>query len=269
MTTQAVQGAERNAKSGYWGQNLVRRVTGNAIIQLHEASAPPEMVDAHGHHGAHIVFVSRGAYVTRVTGENGFVSTPVAVMNPPATWHRDHFLGGKGSFMTVDLEIDGLQDGHSWHDQSPGVLASLAKLSRLLESASTLELEDSAAWLSSCFRRTQPLETVSPSQVFLVWQYIMDSSAPWLLNSHQLASIADMHPNSLPRAFRAQYGITPSALARRRQVELCAESITHGDQQLADLALQFGFYDQAHFTNSFKSVTSVTPSFFRKCARQS
>ncbi|GAA4041191.1 helix-turn-helix domain-containing protein [Parerythrobacter jejuensis] len=258
----------RNAASGYWGHDLVRREVGNAVFQLHEANAPPECVTAHGHHGAHIVFVTSGAYVTSVTGENGFVATPVAVMNPPGMWHRDHFVGGRGSFMTVDLHCDDLEDGYARHDQSQSGLALLARIAACLSSADPLALEDSAALLVEKFTPLGAPERQDPGAIALAYDAIMASEEPWLLTASHLAQAACMHPNSLPRAFRNHFGRTASQIAKARQVELCADAIAKRDYPLAEAAIAFGFCDQAHMTGAFRRVTGLPPARWLKMVSQ-
>lgn len=260
--------ADRNARSGYWGRQLTKRKIGELTFQLHEACAPPESVIAHGHERAHIVFVTRGAYVTSLTGENSFVANPVAVINPPGTWHRDHFVGGRGSFMTIDLESEGLLSARPRHDQSRAMLARLSRISRDLELSNDLELEDEGALLSHAFEMRLQSEDVSPEAIDNAYHVIMDSTAPWQLTMAEIARQAGMHASSLPRAFRKHFGKTASQIAKARQVELCAAVIAKGDLNLADAAAEFGFYDQSHMTNVFRNIIGQSPARWKAQARQ-
>jgi len=258
----------RNQASGYWGRDLLRRETNSGVIQLHEANAPPEAVSPHGHDHAHIVFVTRGAYVTPVTGENGFIDRPVAVLNPPGVWHRDHFVTGRGSFMTVDLQCDGLVEDYVRHAESAAVLQFCNGLAGSLEHKTALELEDDLATLAALYRAERPQDLAGiPSGIERAFHAIQDSAEPWALTMAKLARIADVHANHLPRAFRKRFGITPSQLASARQIELCALAIASGQSSLADCASDFGFYDQAHMSARFRKHTGVSPSRWREHKR--
>ncbi|HEY7818875.1 MAG TPA: helix-turn-helix transcriptional regulator [Vicinamibacteria bacterium] len=51
--------------------------------------------------------------------------------------------------------------------------------------------------------------------------------------------------------------------ARRLRVERACREILKGEQTLADIALEAGFADQAHFTRVFKRFLGVPPGAFR------
>ena len=211
------------------------------------------------------MFVTRGAYVTSVTGENNFIAQPVAVLNPPGIWHRDHFVGGRGSFMTVDLEIDDLAEDRALHALDPKILQHCTRLAASLEHANSLAVEDAVDLLARLFREKKPNDLAGvPASIERAYEAIMDSQEPWLLTMEGLARIAGVHPNHLPRAFRSRFGITASMLAAARQVELCGRALSQSSEPLADIAAEFGFCDQAHMSTRFRQLANSTPGAWRK-----
>ncbi|MBV7266680.1 helix-turn-helix domain-containing protein [Erythrobacter ani] len=256
--------ARRNEATGYWGRELCRKAVAKGIFQLHEANAPPEAVNPHGHTHAHIVFVTSGPYVTPITGENGFIDRPVAVLNPPGTYHRDHFVTGRGSFMAIDLNIEGLAENHVRHALSAPVLQFCHRLARDLNAKTAFELEDDLAALATLFEceRPQDLDGI-PAGIERAFDAIRQSGEPWALTMADLARIADVHPNHLPRAFRTRFGCSPSQMANARQIELCAVAVTACDEPLVDLAARFGFYDQAHMSARFRKAMACSPAQWR------
>lgn len=261
--------AARNAVSGYWGRGLHRVEAGAALFQLHEANAPPEAVSPHGHSHAHIVFVTRGAYVTSVTGENGFIDRPVAVLNPPMTWHRDHFVRGRGSFMTIDLKAGDLAEDYVRHEMRAGVIQYCHQLARTLHDKTALELEDDAARLQSLFTPTRPVDLGGvPPGIERAFDAILQADEPWTLTMAQLAAIAGVHSNHLPRAFRQRFGRPASHFASGRQIEMCAAEIARSDAPLADIAARFGFYDQGHMSARLRQRLGMAPSAWRKRHRK-
>ncbi len=78
----------------------------------------------------------------------------------------------------------------------------------------------------------------------------------------ELATVAGLSRAHLIRAFRREYHITPHAFLTDRRV-LVARRLLREGRMPADVAVQCGFADQAHFTRHFKSRTGVTPGQFR------
>lgn len=65
--------------------------------------------------------------------------------------------------------------------------------------------------------------------------------------------------------FREQLGMPPKALARIVRFERAVERLRAG-ADLADLALDCGYYDQAHFNRDFRAFAGATPTEYRVAA---
>jgi AraC-like DNA-binding protein len=78
----------------------------------------------------------------------------------------------------------------------------------------------------------------------------------------ELAALARMSRYQLIRTFRTATGMTPHAWQLNQRVNLARERIRKG-AAIAEVALQLGFADQAHFQRVFKAHTGVTPGRFR------
>jgi AraC-like DNA-binding protein len=61
---------------------------------------------------------------------------------------------------------------------------------------------------------------------------------------------------------RAELGMPPKALARILRFERAVARLREGDD-LAALALDAGYYDQAHFNRDFRAFTGATPTAYR------
>jgi AraC-like DNA-binding protein len=62
--------------------------------------------------------------------------------------------------------------------------------------------------------------------------------------------------------FAEQVGLTPKRFARVRRFQRVLPPIREG-RELGDLALEHGFYDQAHMTREFRAFTGVSPTEYR------
>lgn len=72
----------------------------------------------------------------------------------------------------------------------------------------------------------------------------------------------------LDREFTSIVGITPRALARLLRMRRLLEGIeVNGDVGWAELAIELGWYDQAHLIRDFKRHTGVTPNQYLEAQR--
>lgn len=78
-----------------------------------------------------------------------------------------------------------------------------------------------------------------------------------------VAALATAHaisPHELERLFAEHLHCTPAEYARRCSIERATELLATTHLPLAAIALESGFFDQAHFTRAYKKATGVTPS---------
>lgn len=78
----------------------------------------------------------------------------------------------------------------------------------------------------------------------------------------QLAQEAQMSRYQLLRAFKHHYGLPPHAYLMDEKIKRAKVMLKSG-QEIADVALQLGFSDQAHFQRQFKKKIAVTPKFYQ------
>jgi AraC-like DNA-binding protein len=74
----------------------------------------------------------------------------------------------------------------------------------------------------------------------------------------QLASQAGLSPYRLSRTFHAELGMPPSVYQRQLRIEEAKRELRSGAPPAA-VALDCGFYDQAHFSRVFKRHVGTTP----------
>jgi AraC family transcriptional regulator len=79
-----------------------------------------------------------------------------------------------------------------------------------------------------------------------------------------IAAAVDVAQVDLFRAFRRTLGCTPAAYVRRRRVDAAARALVTTNAPVGRIAVDAGYYDQAHFTRSFRARFGLTPSAYRK-----
>ena len=82
-----------------------------------------------------------------------------------------------------------------------------------------------------------------------------------------VAEVAGVHPATLARGWRRVHGRSVGESLRRFRLEAAAAELLATDDPIAEIALRAGFYDQSHFTNSFRGWMRVTPGEYRQASR--
>ncbi|WP_248743460.1 MULTISPECIES: AraC family transcriptional regulator [unclassified Pseudomonas] len=83
-----------------------------------------------------------------------------------------------------------------------------------------------------------------------------------LLSLDDICAAAELSPSYLIRAFKQQFGMTPHAFLVNQRIQFARECLRRG-QLIADVALEAGFADQAHFQRAFKQHLAATPGQYR------
>ncbi|WP_312200977.1 helix-turn-helix transcriptional regulator, partial [Stutzerimonas balearica] len=104
------------------------------------------------------------------------------------------------------------------------------------------------------------------NQVVAALRDYLDAHYHESISLQALAAELQRHPRHLIEAFRRQYGVPPHTWQLQRRVREAKRRLLDG-QPLAGVALDLGFYDQAHFSATFRRFTGVSPGRFRLAAR--
>jgi AraC-like DNA-binding protein len=89
------------------------------------------------------------------------------------------------------------------------------------------------------------------------WQRLLDTGGTASVGA--LAGELGWSRRHLAARFRAELGMPPKSLARILRFERAVERLRAGDD-LAALALDCGYYDQAHFNRDFRAFAGATPT---------
>ncbi len=159
----------------------------------------------------------------------------------------------------------------AWTDRS---VAATAVLPRALvaELADPALADDGAAWAATAERGLADLAQGRPEPRY---DLLLDVVADMLADHSLLtvAEVADRHSvtvRTLQRLFTHYVGVGPKwVLARYRLHDAVADLDAGWAGTLTDLAVRYGWYDQAHFTRDFTTLVGVTPGQYRDRAATS
>ncbi|MBS7458113.1 helix-turn-helix transcriptional regulator [Coralloluteibacterium stylophorae] len=80
----------------------------------------------------------------------------------------------------------------------------------------------------------------------------------------ELAAVARMSRFHFARRFRQSTGESPMRYVLRRRIEWAMPMLADPARSVAAIALELGFFDQSHFTRSFRRLAGMTPRDYRR-----
>jgi AraC-like DNA-binding protein len=93
----------------------------------------------------------------------------------------------------------------------------------------------------------------------------LDAEKTRVVTSAELEAVSGQDRYALARAFREAYGTSPYRYLLMRRLDGVRDGILAG-RNLAEIALDAGFADQAHLTRMFKAAFGLSPARFRAAA---
>jgi len=89
-------------------------------------------------------------------------------------------------------------------------------------------------------------------------------SEPGIRTVDDLSARAVMGKRSLQRLFNEYVGVSPKWVIRRYRLHELLERVhSGGEPDYAQLALDLGYYDQAHLINDFRSIVGYSPGLYQ------
>jgi AraC-like DNA-binding protein/mannose-6-phosphate isomerase-like protein (cupin superfamily) len=237
----------------------------------------------HAHDTFSIGAIESGSQIATLQGRREETGPGDLYLIDPGVIH-DGAPGGKGYryrmiYPDTRLFIDILEDvtGKAFNatpsfprrlPRDPQMASAFHAAHRTLESgAGALESDEGMfSVLATLFQRhgsaiIVPVATKERTAVGRAREYLVENFDSDI-GLEELAKVAGLSRAHLIRAFRKEYHITPHAFLTDKRVREARKLLREG-RAPADVALECGFADQAHFTRHFKARTGVTPGQFR------
>jgi len=82
-----------------------------------------------------------------------------------------------------------------------------------------------------------------------------------------VAGAVGVHPVHMARVFRHRYGTSIGTYARELRLTWAAGRLADSDDAIALIAQEAGFFDQSHFTRTFKRHFGLTPLAYRQATQ--
>jgi len=244
---------------------------------------PLAKLPLHTHERATVAVILNGSFDGLMRHTSHPCPASTLITEPSGEPHGNRFEGAGADVLTVQPDpgrLDLLEPltgvlGEVNHMRDPGV-ASVAR-----RAAGELRMPDTVApfaieglvlellALAARLRRTDAIgaERRSPRWLSQARALLHDQYREQL----RLAEVADavgVHPVHLARVFRLRYGTPVGAYVRGLRLSWAAGRLTDSQDAIAQIAQEAGFFDQSHFTRTFRQHFDLTPQAYRRAARQ-
>lgn len=83
-----------------------------------------------------------------------------------------------------------------------------------------------------------------------------------------LARVAGMSSNHLGRLFQGVFGLTPMDFLQQHRLRVAQMLLLNHEKKIANVALETGFYDSAHFSRCFSKHVGISPRHYRRTTRR-
>ena len=267
----------RELALGEFYGDVVRRHASPQFVLSEIRHAGGRALPTHAHQTAYFSLLIDGRYAETYDGRRHEYDPLTVWWHRPGVVHEDAIGHNGGRFFNVELSREGTDvlaeagpSRRDFHEHGTRVVWLACRLLRELrywQPCSTLVAENLALEMAGCALR-HPEWPTSPQPAWLgrVVQKLHDEPDRRHYTS-TLAREAGVHPVYLASVFRRIHRQTIGEYLRALRVRQAANLLRRTDTPLAQVAVQLGFADQAHFTRIFGAVVGMTPSTFRRLLR--
>lgn len=236
-----------------------------------QATVPEHEVHEHSHAQAHVIFTTRGRYLSSAQGE--VREGPVVIFNPAGVVHRDRFADQLGWFLALSLDSSSLVNekqslrlpDSAIRTHSAATLASAFNLLKIAQSADKTRLDiecASLALLQNFDTQTTTLSKQLPGWLKQAQELIADMSEHDL-SIAQIADVVGVHRVYLARQYQRHLGLSPGADLRLRRIQRAMHLLMTSQNSLCEIATTCGYCDQSHLNRALWQHLRLSPGEFR------
>ena len=137
---------------------------------------------------------------------------------------------------------------------------------------SKVPLRDAKGTIVGTAGVTRPLSHVEPngshpaavgSPLSVAIRFISQNFADRITNE-DLAKACGLSVRAFERQFQAAYNVSPHDYIRQLRVRMSCSALVFSRKALAEVATEYGFADQSHFTKEFRRFMAETPRAYRR-----
>lgn len=262
-------------KGQYFGSAIRRRqILGFAATE--NAFVGHQIIPKHQHALTHLTCILSGGFTERYEDQTLDCPAGSLLVVPKDRIHDDLVWAEGAETLSIEIGPKTLEklEGSASFLKEPQVLKS-ALIARTIERlVIEFRQSDEAALLAVGALAMELLSIAERSQKH-------DEPNAWMpeliemlhRNPAQSASLSQfagrfgISEATLGRTFRRLHGCSVAEYVRWLRLEQSKKLLVASDLSLAEIAIEVGFYDQAHFSREFKKLYGTAPSTYRAAMR--
>lgn len=258
-----------NLKEGeYLGQCM--KSMGTSFFNLSITSYNPycEIVK-HYHDNNYISILIKGQYLEKNKVESNLISAGEILFRPQAYNHENQFENLGGTCFNIEFKSEWQKEidtplvlPNKFTNYKTGAFPSLYKLLVHFQNQNIgdVAFEFICDWLFE-------LNQKNLSKGHLPWIekiiQILENETDCFHTLQSLSERVCVHPIYLARAFKEKKGLTVGEFQLKMKLENATSMLMNSILAISEISFLNGFFDDAHFIRSFKSVYSISPHQFR------
>lgn len=244
-------------------------------ITLTDTEYTHDKVDWHYHENAYFTFILQGCVIEGnkkevyhcPAGSLLFHNWQDAHYNskPPGFTRGFHIEMDHRWFNSLDLNLSAIEGSRSLLNPELKILMyKIFKETKLRDSNQQLNISIMLADLLGKISGTEEVFSRKvPVWVRQIRELLHDSPLTgWTLQG--LAHVLGIHPVHLSRGFVKYFNCTLGEYIRIIKIERAFAMLPERKYSLTEIALACGFADQSHFIRTFKALSDIKPSKYRK-----
>lgn len=233
----------------------------------------------HEHEAAYFSLVLQGGYDESYGAQTRSCQPASLVFHPPGEDHAVVFHQERVRIFRVQVK--------------PSLLARVRECTAILDSPSAFDGGPPAQLATRLYHEAQARDAVAPLAMEALVLEVLTAAARqqepksdtrmpnWLARTRDLlhehchdeltlsdvATLVGVHPVYLARVFRQHFHCSVGEYVRRLRIEHACQQMMRTEATLVEIAHAVGFYDQSHFTRTFKRFVGLTPAEFRAASK--
>jgi AraC family transcriptional regulator len=258
----------------FYGQPLMRKdVAGLSLTET--VYAPQLFIDEHCHESAFFCLILKGTY-TEVYENRIRLCKPLSlVFHPPNEMHSNRIHEAGSREFQIEFGPDWarripdptvLQHPAEFNEgRLPLVAMQLYREFHVADDFSNLAIEALMLELMVLTLRTERKSNQPGKPFWLVrTEKLIHEHYTERLSVNELADRVHVHPVHLAAEFRKHNRCNIGDYIRDLRIRKACQQLLSSHKSLSEVALEVGFYDQSHFSRTFKQAMGISPAQYRR-----
>jgi AraC family transcriptional regulator len=265
--------------SGQFPTRIIRSREVAGFMLTETGYTPNQRLPKHSHENSNFIIVLQGTFTEHLGRKTRLCAPPSVIFRPPEELHADDFHNAGGRCLTIEIasQFWNSTPDHSViprdsADYQNGLVTTIAARLygefRRRDSISSLAIEGlTLEMIAEVARLSVRKPSLTSACRIERAREIIHARFSDNLTLNSIADSIGVHPVYLAREFRNRYNCTIGGYIRHLRIQFACRQMANSDVTLAEIASAAGFFDQSHFSRTFKCLTGLTPTNYRKNVR--